>query len=122
MLGASNPAWGRPGRRDGFPRRPIARGAAALLWKSTGRDELVAQSGAWNEAVLGHEFSCGDLLPVFVLRLEHLDPPALGRHEEALRADFRNLADLALHGAERADQRSEEHTSELQSHVNLVCR
>src|SRR5207237_3533389 len=30
--------------------------------------------------------------------------------------------DRLRHDAERMEQRSEEHTSELQSHLNLVCR
>jgi hypothetical protein len=78
-------------------------GRASAAPEKHRRDELVAENGAWNEAVLGHEFSCGDLLAVFVLRLEHLDPPTLSGYEEALRTDFRNLADLALHGAEGPD-------------------
>src|SRR5438477_9779857 len=43
---------------------------------------------------------------------------AIPSTSEALRDRF----DPALFGCESAEIRSEEHTSELQSHVNLVCR
>src|SRR2546422_3104689 len=41
----------------------------------------------------------------------------LGRHDEGLR-----WLDLALDQAHKRDERSEEHTSELQSRLHLVCR
>src|SRR5260370_22236188 len=50
----------------------------------------------------------GQLKPVemlLVLFLQHAVPPAPGRHI-----------------FEETSERSEEHTSELQSHLNLVCR
>src|SRR5206468_3301989 len=46
------------------------------------------EQGARNEPVLGYELGSGDFLSVFVLRLEHLDSPALSGHEEALGAYF----------------------------------
>src|SRR4051812_49840703 len=48
-----------------------------------------------------------------------LDAPALGN--EHRRADARRAV-VGDRCRARARQRSEEHTSELQSHVNLVCR
>src|SRR5690242_21228565 len=62
------------------------------------------------------------------VRLPHVQPRAVGR--DRLEADPATLP-RAAHGrahvlaqlVERAiEGRSEEHTSELQSHVNLVCR
>src|SRR3974377_1291540 len=65
---------------------------------------LAAEESASGDAVLRDELRRGDFLAVFVLGLEHLDAPSLGGHEEALRADFGDLADLALHRAEGAYQ------------------
>src|SRR5260221_3379064 len=53
--------------------------------------------------------------------------PAIGEQDRGDRrhaagedgADFRSLIDRQRHGG---DHRSEEHTSELQSHSDLVCR
>src|SRR2546430_13131409 len=44
------------------------------------------------------------------------------RVAHAARLDDVEGADDAGHGAEQAQQRSEEHTSELQSQSNIVCR
>src|SRR5215467_14891718 len=67
-----------------------------------GAGGLAAQHSAGGNTVLRDEVGRGDFLALFVLGLEYLDAAALGGHEEALRADFRDLADLALHGAEGA--------------------
>src|ERR1039457_2815326 len=48
--------------------------------------------------------------------LMYTDPPARERHERAMKAL------LAVGLAGREEHRSEEHTSELQSPCNLVCR
>src|SRR2546430_5415038 len=50
-------------------------------------------------------------------RLSHLDAFA-----EAKGLERRLIGRLRVRGAEVADDRSEEHTSELQSQSNLVCR
>src|SRR5260370_21795028 len=41
---------------------------------------------------------------------------------DALRSPFRTCAPRSCHWGYVAGTRSEEHTSELQSHLNLVCR
>src|SRR5260370_20780600 len=46
-------------------------------------------------------------------------------HDAVHRGDLGDLGDLGrwlVHGSRRPRSRSEEHTSELQSHLNLVCR
>src|SRR5207237_10840987 len=45
----------------------------------------------------------------------------VGRNKASSSAARRAMADFSLHAVTRS-QRSEEHTSELQSHLNLVCR
>src|SRR5262249_52101437 len=65
---------------------------------------LAAEERAGGGAGLSEEFRCGDFLAVLVLRLEDLDPPPLGSDEEALGADFGDLADFSLHGAEGAHE------------------
>src|SRR5690242_20872615 len=61
-----------------------------------------------------------------VSRLRRPDARALGSGPELQRGveqlEERRRAQLAPHPARVHDRRSEEHTSELQSHVNLVCR
>src|SRR5260370_41998541 len=63
-----------------------------------------------------YTLSLHDALPISPLCQRGLGPRwfAEGRHEHALIA---HLEDLQLRY-----ERSEEHTSELQSHLNLVCR
>src|SRR5256885_9187877 len=48
--------------------------------------------------------------------------PALGLRQPALRRLRRHPADRAVSCLKRYNARSEEHTSELQSPCNLVCR
>src|SRR2546427_2232967 len=60
------------------------------------------------------------------LKCFHLEPAQLETlpqqpHQHPLRVLLEGLAQLLV-GEELADQRSEEHTSELQSQSNLVCR
>src|SRR5215467_13317491 len=82
------------------PRKSPARGGAG----EAGPDGSASERCARDDAVLRREFGRRHLLAVFVLGLEHLDATALRGDEEALRADFGDLADLALHGAEGAHQ------------------
>src|SRR5690242_21365135 len=59
-----------------------------------------------------------------ILEIAHVEPDQRRRPVERL-GDARHLAQFLLAQAfdqPRDLQRSEEHTSELQSHVNLVCR
>src|SRR5260370_38881312 len=60
-----------------------------------------------------YTLSLHDALPIFLLHAQRLDQgdPVGRRHEGALR-----------HRRRASEERSEEHTSELQSHLNLVCR
>src|SRR5882762_10555466 len=59
-------------------------------------------------------------------RREHLSPPRpFRRVDSALRAGLHRTDAIQRHGGNRRrpqQYRSEEHTSELQSHLNLVCR
>src|SRR5262245_58313454 len=97
MLGPSNRDDGSVSHRTN--KKPRAR--AGLDWE---RELSAAEQRARNDPVLRDELGRRDLLAVLVLRLEHLDPPSLTGDKEALRADFRDLADLPLHGAEGAHQ------------------
>src|SRR5260370_27107750 len=54
------------------------------------------------------------------IRHSHFEWPATG--EAARSAGTAARAELWARTAVHSDQRSEEHTSELQSHLNLVCR
>src|SRR5690242_21281433 len=62
-----------------------------------------------------YTLSLHDALPIF--RERDLPPMVAARH----RADLRHRL-VALVDEQKRGDRSEEHTSELQSHVNLVCR
>src|SRR5260370_12303128 len=62
-----------------------------------------------------YTLSLHDALPILPLAVGEL-PGRLPRRE--LEPDGRR----GLHDLQRVEQRSEEHTSELQSHLNLVCR
>src|SRR4051812_49884164 len=68
-----------------------------------------------------YTLSLHDALPIFQ-RADHV--PGAGDHER--RHDLwrrrRRGVDRPAVGGGHASARSEEHTSELQSHVNLVCR
>src|SRR5207237_10696634 len=88
--------------------------------------------------------SLHDALPIFLVDLRvhlHLKPPGIGglERQPGLRRTGRDagalqrrqnpwdlvwLGETVEHGGGVAngDDRSEEHTSELQSHLNLVCR
>src|SRR6266571_7411636 len=67
-------------------------------------------------------FSC--LFLFFFLMIRRPPRSTLFPYTTLFRSSFGPSAQSWRHGAERArhDRRSEEHTSELQSHVNLVCR
>src|SRR5207237_7812808 len=85
-----------------------------------------------------YSLSLHDALPIFALR--RLDERRVEFAEDLLALPHQHLADLGQHdrpdraveqaAADRgqgrpgaaAAERSEEHTSELQSHLNLVCR
>src|SRR4029077_8019074 len=97
MLDPSNPT---ARARHGDANKSPARGGAG----PQGPGGSAAEQGARNDPVLGDEFGGRDVLTVLVLRLDYLDPPALGGHEEALRAVFGDLADLALYRAESTDE------------------
>src|SRR5690242_3366412 len=79
--------------------------------------ELVSAVVAWNQGVLGP--LAGRPLEDPRVKVETRDVGELLRqaegHYDAVLLDVDN-------GPEALTQRSEEHTSELQSHVNLVCR
>src|SRR5690242_21092989 len=80
-----------------------------------------------------------DALPIFYLRLQelhdvvrtnHVDDQLIRRRKDAFRS-YQSLTpprvltsdgEVVAGAYRRDDVRSEEHTSELQSHVNLVCR
>src|SRR5438477_6573949 len=69
------------------------------------------------------------MLPLFNFIINHTSPPkiyTLSLHDALPIYDFYFVCPLAhlkkLSGELCAGPRSEEHTSELQSHVNLVCR
>src|SRR5438477_7017501 len=73
-----------------------------------------------------YTLSLHDALPIYPRRdgdaACHL-PPLGADAGPAGAGDARGRADAPpLHAARRDSGRSEEHTSELQSHVNLVCR
>src|SRR5438477_5007058 len=70
-----------------------------------------------------YTLSLHDALPIFLHEIGHvliaeMKLPVLGREEDA--ADTYATRRLLLQVG--TNFRSEEHTSELQSHVNLVCR
>src|SRR2546430_8441218 len=55
-------------------------------------------------------------------RQVHSDPRGLRREAEGRRLSLHDAAPEPRRGAGRSAPRSEEHTSELQSQSNLVCR
>src|SRR4051812_49929225 len=59
-----------------------------------------------------------------LFRSDHVRRPGglRSRAVEPLRRGLLGLLQPVLAAVDRRDARSEEHTSELQSHVNLVCR
>src|SRR5256885_5015088 len=61
---------------------------------------------------------------VFLAPLDHIAPGRMQPHQvaRAVEAVGRELPGVVFRNAEIAAQRSEEHTSELQSPCNLVCR
>src|SRR5438477_9325326 len=71
-----------------------------------------------------HTLSLHDALPIFLPQLDHcVRHPAGSRVEKTdrlHRSETKRIGPMKPVGL--FDPRSEEHTSELQSHVNLVCR
>src|SRR5690242_21125673 len=68
----------------------------------------------WWSRTLGYPACLGDLA--------NLEPKTFRSFLAARRKSGMSETSLALDLPNHRDRRSEEHTSELQSHVNLVCR
>src|SRR5260370_18606018 len=97
------------------------------------RENLFAPSGRENESWFGVDRQTPEFLPE-LLRLFRLDSLSADSHQKSV-CYFgcpvrRNNDSVTLPQAfeklvgpiRRTGQRSEEHTSELQSHLNIVCR
>src|SRR5260370_3176794 len=76
-----------------------------------------------------YTLSLHDALPIsflWVLLQERLgrtlSASSTGANQSSPPSNISNIVILALASASSSFQRSEEHTSELQSHLNLVCR
>src|SRR2546427_12792757 len=70
-----------------------------------------------------YTLSLHDALPISMERAEAIVLPGVGHFAALIRAiDERGLREPLLAAIKRGAPRSEEHTSELQSQSNLVCR
>src|SRR2546426_6098677 len=104
-------------RRSGLT-RPATYPAIASL---TGEDaEDVIGEGECHKAEHHEETDLGEARPH--LDGERLAPHGLDQQEQHLTATPRTIAATSRQGTRRSFVRSEEHTSELQSPCNLVCR
>src|SRR5260370_6534141 len=69
-----------------------------------------------------YTLSLHDALPICCIASATIDAEYIGEAAQRLPADQVAVAVVELLQLIQAEQRSEEHTSELQSHLNLVCR
>src|SRR5688572_31583477 len=82
---------------------------------------LFRSSGQFLKTLERYEVTVAPLVPPLVLELSRV--PEVDQHDlSKLRLIHCGAAPLAAEVAEACSSRSEEHTSELQSQSNLVCR